>query len=97
MGTDKRGVDRGPCQVRGCSCSEYEVERKGSLRCDYCAHTPVDHLPVSETTTTMPVSVGTIPMGHTAPTYAPKTITMDKDEGRYCHVDLFNLKIFKQR
>lgn len=39
MGKDKRGVDRGPCSI--CPCDEYETE--GSILCEYCGHTPIQH------------------------------------------------------
>ena len=40
MGKDKRGISRGKCSI--CECEEYE---SSALRCDYCGHTPIDHLP----------------------------------------------------
>lgn len=37
MGIDKRGIRRGKYTI--CPCEEYESD---SLRCDYCAHTPME-------------------------------------------------------
>lgn len=40
MGIDKRGIERGRCIE--CECEEYE---SGAIRCDYCGHTPMSHVP----------------------------------------------------
>lgn len=40
MGKDKRGIKRGHCIE--CECEEYE---SGAIRCDYCGHTPMSHVP----------------------------------------------------
>ena len=40
MGKDKRGISQGKCSI--CECEEYE---SSALRCDYCGHTPINHLP----------------------------------------------------
>ena len=40
MGKDKRGIERGHCIE--CECEEYE---SGAIRCDYCGHTPMSHVP----------------------------------------------------
>ena len=41
MGKDKRGIKRGHCTE--CECEEYE---SSAIRCDYCGHTPVNHVPL---------------------------------------------------
>ena len=43
MGNDKRGISRGQCSL--CDCDEFE---SSGVRCDYCGHTPVDHLPLEQ-------------------------------------------------
>ena len=40
MGKDKRGISRVKCSI--CECEEFE---SSALRCGYCGHTPMDHLP----------------------------------------------------
>ena len=45
MGNDKRGILRGQCTL--CDCDEFE---SSGVRCDYCGHTPVDHLPLEPVT-----------------------------------------------
>ena len=45
MGYDKRGILRGQCSL--CDCKEFE---SSGVRCDYCRHTPVDHLPLEPVT-----------------------------------------------
>ena len=45
MGYDKRGILRGQCSL--CDCDEFE---SSEVRCDYCGHTPVDHLPLEPAT-----------------------------------------------
>ena len=40
MGKDKHGIERGHCIE--CECEEYE---SGAIRCDYCGHTPMSHVP----------------------------------------------------
>ena len=40
MGKDKRGIERGHCIE--CECDEYE---SSAVRCDYCGHTPMSHVP----------------------------------------------------
>lgn len=45
MGNDKRGISRGQCSL--CDCDEFESR---GVRCDYCGHTPVDHLPLEPVT-----------------------------------------------
>jgi len=41
VGKDKRGIARGHCTES--ECEEYE---SGAIRCDYCGHTPMDHVPL---------------------------------------------------
>ena len=45
MGYDKRGILRGQCSL--CDCDQFE---SSGVRCDYCGHTPVDHLPLEPVT-----------------------------------------------
>ena len=40
MGKDKRGIERG--HRIECECDEYE---SSAVRCDYCGHTPMSHVP----------------------------------------------------
>lgn len=40
MGKDKRGIERGHCIE--CECEEFE---SSTIRCDYCGHTPMSHVP----------------------------------------------------
>ena len=40
MGVDKRGVLRGPCTA----CQECEEFTSNSILCEYCGHTPVQHV-----------------------------------------------------
>ena len=40
MGKDKQGIERGHCIE--CECDEYE---SSAVRCDYCGHTPMSHVP----------------------------------------------------
>ena len=42
MGRDKRGVLRGKC-LKCSECDEYETTGTGSILCEYCGHTPVEH------------------------------------------------------
>lgn len=41
MGKDKLGIERGHCIE--CECDEYETSL---VRCDYCGHTPMSHVPI---------------------------------------------------
>ena len=45
MGKDKRGILRGQCSL--CDCDEFE---SSGVRCGYCGHTPMDHLPLEQVT-----------------------------------------------
>ena len=45
MGYDKRRILRGQCSL--CDCDEFE---SSGVRCDYCGHTLVDHLPLEPVT-----------------------------------------------
>ena len=45
MEYDKRGILRGQSSL--CDCDEFE---SSGVRCDYCGHTPVDHLPLEPVT-----------------------------------------------
>lgn len=40
MGKDKRGIERGHCIE--CEWEEFE---SSTIRCDYCGHTPMSHVP----------------------------------------------------
>lgn len=41
---DKQGVERGKCNTCD-ECDEYTPPKTGA-RCDYCNHTPVDHVKI---------------------------------------------------
>lgn len=44
---DVNGVERGKCN--SCACNEYRTQPgSGSLRCDYCNHTPGEHVKIAE-------------------------------------------------
>ena len=47
---DKQGINRGKCN--SCECEEYiapgqnSPEKPRKIRCDYCNHTPVEHVKI---------------------------------------------------
>ena len=44
---DVQGVQRGSCN--SCECIEYRApEESGRFRCDYCNHTPAEHVRIVE-------------------------------------------------
>ena len=44
---DIQGVQRGKCNASSCECEEYRAPSKsGQLRCDYCDHTPREHVKI---------------------------------------------------
>ena len=51
---DIQGIQRGKCNSAGCECEEYRTVSSssggggGKLRCEYCNHTPVDHVKIIE-------------------------------------------------
>ena len=56
---DIQGIERGKCNSPGCECEEYRTsstentsdsERRGGgkILCEYCGHTPVQHVKIIE-------------------------------------------------
>lgn len=44
---DVQGIQRGKCNDPGCECEEYIAHKgSGSLRCEYCNHTPAQHVKI---------------------------------------------------
>ena len=41
MGFDRRGINRGACQVEGCTCTEFGLGE--SHACEYCGDPPARH------------------------------------------------------
>lgn len=60
MEKDKRGISRGQCSL--CDCDEFE---SSGVHCDYCGHTPVDHLPL-ELITKRSKTDNSLPQGNKA-------------------------------
>ena len=53
MRKDKRGVLRGKC-LKCEECYEYETTVTASILCEYCAHRPVEHEPITSEEETLP-------------------------------------------
>ena len=52
---DIQGIQRGKCNSPGCECDEYRTASSdgqmlggSKLRCEYCDHTPVQHVKIIE-------------------------------------------------
>ena len=53
---DVQGIQRGKCNASGCECEEYRTSSgdgqsssaSGKFRCEYCDHTPVQHVKIIE-------------------------------------------------
>lgn len=45
---DVQGIQRGKCN--SCECEEYRTspQQSSNLRCEYCNHTPVEHVKIIE-------------------------------------------------
>ena len=56
MGKDKRGIERGHCIE--CECDKYE---SSAVRCDYCGHTPMSHVPIDSKKPRYDATLGATP------------------------------------
>lgn len=46
---DVQGIQRGKCKDTSCECEEYRTSPQAQdLRCEYCNHTPVEHVRIIE-------------------------------------------------
>ena len=47
---DVQGIQRGKCNSPGCECEEYRTnsDASGKCRCEYCDHSPVQHVKIIE-------------------------------------------------
>ena len=45
---DVQGVMRGKCNKDDCDCREFMTSSEGRVRCEYCDHTPVEHVRIIE-------------------------------------------------